>query len=192
MSSVSSITIASSVGGFDVLELLPRLLFLEVGFDDFSFEREGEKYPGVDDFTDLDLMGIVEIKELLQLRGLRTMKATQEHLHRGETQEECQKRAKLLRQIEKLLLNAVTKPRAVEHTAARPSYVRGSRLPSVLYNTASTVRAQSRQQLEPSADTLTTSDIPKTEESFVRLCSSRPHDLFKWVQDAVRRLADVD
>ena len=194
------------------LGMLPRLRVLELGLNHSDLEIE-DKFPWIDDYSDLELANTAMIGGLLRLRGLHRVKVIQSKSLQAKTPEEHRKWGQILSQAERLLSKAITRPWEVQHIAADLPNFGEIRPPSSDSGSSSTnVKLESLEKLfsytrspatiqtpgieaaakkassTPLEDVLTAEDIPETETGFAWLCYSRSHALFKWVQDAKKRL----
>ena len=103
------------------LKGLPYLKVLELSLRSLDLELN-DKLPYLDQYTDLDIVRTPLMRSLLELRGLRTVKILDAACYSPKTREQEQRWSGLLRQVEKVLTDVITKPRSVHGVQShRPS-----------------------------------------------------------------------
>ena len=172
---------------FDRAHFFTNLRQLTLRIDEDDLETEDGKLPWLDEYSDLDIVGLTLVKDLVRLKGLKEMKLRAHKPGTAMTAEDHKRWKRLLQRVRDLVQTETTKPRpspevhsGTKRFGTTMSLGISSMFPRRGNDTGAKAEERSRRGL-------TDAKIPETEHGFVELFFSRPHDLFAWTQDVKRR-----
>lgn len=182
---VSSIDLSDQPWHIDGMVTLPLLRSFSVELHDLTMKNAlGGKTPWLDDYSDVELADMGIIQNLLDLRGLHSVKINwrENHFQLKEPQH-LVKWAAFKIQVESLVRDVVTQPRemtwSVRANLTLDEALRAKKDTTIDKALASEATFPSAK-LSPISD----EDIPSTENQALRLFLSRPAALFRWMRDA--------
>ena len=173
--------------GILILMDLARVSTIEVGFDEAQLEIDDEKVPRRDDYSDLDLIRIPVVAELLQLRGLKDITVKEAFALDLDGPERRQRVDQLLSRIQQLLTSVVTQSKGPKNVEAKVQSVQELLAGGVNLND----RRASYEPVEVRDDTngmLAEENLPQNESEFIKLFFSRPHALYNHIKHTFQRV----
>lgn len=154
-----------------------------------GLEAEGWKRAEYYDFSDLDLVRIPGISDLLSLRGLRRFSVVLRRDQQFDNPEKAARWNRNAARLTSLLTSVTSQPRKFKQSDQRET----SEENEIRAQTSFNPTLFKRTHIDPAPDkALSIYEIPATETEFAKLLFSRPKALFALLQNFKVRIGKLD